>query len=67
MRRRTAPLPARSHFSLMQRFGWPLSIAIASLTGLILGLTGNGWRDTLAVALLIMPIAAMIFGWWRRS
>tara|TARA_R110002072_G_scaffold22383_15_gene78165 strand:+ start:4597 stop:4803 length:207 start_codon:yes stop_codon:yes gene_type:complete len=33
-------------------FLWPLALGVASLAGLILGLTGDGWRDIAAWLLL---------------
>lgn len=50
-----------------QIFRWPLLIALASLAALILGLTGDGWRDTIAVLLLLLPLAVLVAGWRRRT
>lgn len=45
----------------------PFIIAAASLAGLIIGLTGEGWRDILSVLLLILPLAVIIRAWLRRG
>jgi hypothetical protein len=53
--------------SVGQVFAWPLFLALAGLTGLVLGLTGDGWRDAMAVLLLGLPLIAIAVGWHRRS
>lgn len=45
----------------------PALLAIASIAGLVIGLTGDGWRDQLAVLLLLLPIAAFLLHWRRRG
>ena len=58
--RRTAP---RSTGAI---FAWPLVLGIACLVGLILGLTGDGWRDLFAWLLLgAMPLV-LLLAWLRR-
>lgn len=52
---------------LHRTLGAPLALASASLLGLILGLTGDGWRDSVAAFLLLLPLAAFARNWWRRS
>ncbi|HSJ78710.1 MAG TPA: hypothetical protein VK913_08250, partial [Erythrobacter sp.] len=39
-------------------FAWPLAIFVIGLTGLIVALTGDGWRDAAAWAALLAPIGA---------
>lgn len=58
--RRTPPQPLR------RVFGAPVLLALLSLIGLILGLTGDGWRDALA-SLLLFPLAVFAAHWRRRS
>lgn len=45
----------------------PAVLAIASLVGLILGLTGDGWRDGLSVILLCLPLVVFARHWLRRG
>lgn len=45
----------------------PALLGLASLAGLVLGLTGDGWRDVLAVLLLLPPVLAFIHHWRRRG
>ena len=40
-------------------FALPLLLAVLSLAGLILALTGEGWRDWLSWALLAAPLIAV--------
>ena len=52
--------------STRRLFAMPLLLAIASLIGLLLGLTGDGWRDGLSWLLLTLPILAVAIAWRRR-
>lgn len=45
----------------------PAVLAAASLAGLVLGLTGEGWRDGLSVILLFLPLAIFARHWLRRG
>lgn len=45
----------------------PVILAIASLVGLVLGLTGDGWRDGLSAILLFLPLCIFARHWLRRS
>lgn len=45
----------------------PLVLAVASLVGLVLGLTGEGWRDGLSAILLFLPLAVFARHWQRRG
>ncbi len=47
--------------SLGQILAAPLVIAAASVAGLVLALTGDGWRDALSWAALAAPVLAA--GW----
>ncbi|QCB56506.1 hypothetical protein E5675_20075 [Sphingopyxis sp. PAMC25046] len=46
-------------------FAVPLLLAIASLIGLVVALTGDGWRDAISWALLAIPVLAV--GWAMRA
>ena len=48
-------------------FAWPLFLGLASLGGLILGLTGDGLRDALAWLLLGTGPAAIVLAWVLRA
>lgn len=45
----------------------PALLLVASLAGLILGLTGDGWRDAAASLLLALPVLIFLRSWLRRS
>lgn len=47
--------------SVLAIFAWPLAIFALGLGGLIIALTGDGWRDTAAWAALTAPVAAVIW------
>lgn len=42
-------------------FAIPVAIALLSLAGLVIALTGDGWRDALSWAALSVPVIAV--GW----
>lgn len=46
-------------------FGMPLAIFFTGLAGLIIALTGNGWRDAVAWAALAIPVATVV--WAMRA
>jgi energy-converting hydrogenase Eha subunit C len=48
-------------------FAWPLAIFTAGIAGLVIALTGDGWRDAAAWAALTAPIAAVIWAMARRQ
>ncbi|MGB3795794.1 MAG: PepSY-associated TM helix domain-containing protein [Alteraurantiacibacter sp.] len=45
----------------------PAALFVASIIGLVAGLTGNGARDVLSWALLALPLLALAFAWLRRG
>ena len=47
-------------------FAIPLLLALVSLAGLVIGLTGDGWRDVLAAILLFIPVALFLRHWRIR-
>lgn len=46
-------------------FGWPLAILVLGIAGLVVALTGDGWRDAASWAALSAPIAAVL--WAMRA
>jgi hypothetical protein len=42
-------------------------LALLSLMGLIVALTGDGWRDLLSWAVLSVPLAAILWAVFRPS
>jgi hypothetical protein len=46
-------------------FAWPLAIFAIGIAGLIVALTGDGWRDAAAWLGLGMPVAAVV--WAMRA
>lgn len=47
-------------------FALPVSLAMLSLAGLVVALTGEGWRDLLSSAALSAPLLAVIWALARR-
>lgn len=45
----------------------PLLLFAASLAGLAIGLTGDGWPDLAASALLFLPVLAAAIAWRVRG
>lgn len=54
---RARPLPAI--------FAAPLAIAVLGIAGLVIALTGDGWRDVAAWAALLVPVLAV--AWAMRA
>lgn len=46
-------------------FAWPLAIFVLGLFGLVVALTGDGWRDAAAWIALGAPVLA--FAWAMRA
>ena len=60
--------PARTRRKgLAQCFTAPVLIALASIAGLVIGLTGEGARDWLSWLLLSLPLAALAWAFLRRA
>jgi hypothetical protein len=51
---------------LVAIFAWPLAIFVVGLSGLIVALTGDDWRDTAAWAALAAPLAVVLWAMARR-
>ncbi len=45
--------------SLTTIFAWPLALFLLGLAGLVIALTGDGWRDAAAWAALAAPLVAV--------
>ena len=45
---------------------WPLAIFVAGLAGLVIALTGDGWRDAASWAALSAPVAASVWAMRKR-
>lgn len=45
--------------SLTAIFAWPLALFVLGLAGLVIALTGDGWRDAAAWAALAAPLVAV--------
>ncbi len=52
--------------SIARVFAIPAVLLLASIAGLVLGLTGNGLPDALSWALLSVPILAGVFAFAKR-
>ncbi len=50
-----------------QIFAMPLLLAIATIVGLVVGLTGEGFRDGLSWLLLALPLVVLAAAWARRG
>ena len=48
-------------------FAVPLVLLLATLAGLVTGLTGDGTRDWLAWLLAALPLFALALAWARRG
>lgn len=46
-------------------FGWPLALFLLGLAGLVVALTGDGWRDAASWAALALPVATV--AWAMRA
>ncbi|MDM7955149.1 hypothetical protein [Blastomonas sp.] len=46
-------------------FAWPIAIFVVGLAGLVIALTGDGWRDAASWAALAAPVAALV--WAMRA
>lgn len=48
-------------------FAIPALLALLSLFGLVVALTGEGWRDQLSWAALFVPIASVLWAFGRQT
>ena len=58
--------PQRRHRGMVAIFAAPLLIALVTIGGLIVALTGDGWRDHVAWAALVLPLGAFAWAFSRR-
>jgi len=47
-------------------FAMPVLLAVLSLTGLVVALTGEGWRDIVSSAALSAPVLAVLWAAARK-
>ena len=52
--------------SLPAIFAWPLALFVLGIAGLVVALTGDGWRDAAAWAALAAPLVVVV-GAMRRN
>ncbi len=57
--------PRARNNSLRTVFAWPLALFIIGLAGLVIALTGDGWRDSASWLALASPVA--VFCWAMRA
>ena len=57
----------RRRAGLARVFAMPALLLLASIAGLVLGLTGDGLPDALSWVLLSLPILAAVFAFANRS
>ena len=55
----------KSQQSLRRTFAIPLLLALLSVAGLVVALTGDGWRDAAAWLALGAPVCAV--GWAMKT
>lgn len=48
-------------------FAVPLLLALLSIFGLVVALTGEGWRDQLSWAALFVPVLSVLWAVARQS
>ena len=48
-------------------FAVPAALGIATVAGLVIGLTGDGVADVIAWLLLAVPLGALLLAWARRE
>ncbi len=51
---------------LRRIFAFPAMLAMASLAGLLVALTGDGWRDAAAWIALAAPLGTLAFAYFNR-
>ena len=58
---------SRRKRSLIEVFAVPALLALATMVGLVAGLTGQGAPDVFAWLLLALPLGALALSWAWRS
>lgn len=51
---------SRARTPLLAIFAWPLVLFALGIAGLVIALTGDGWRDAAAWAALAAPLVAVV-------
>ena len=57
----------RRRAGLATVFAVPALLLVATIAGLVLGLTGDGLPDLLSWALLVLPLVVLAWCWARRG
>lgn len=65
--RKPKPVARRPRASLARVMAIPVLLLLASIAGLVLGLTGDGLPDALSWALLSIPIILAVIAFSRRG
>jgi uncharacterized membrane protein YjjP (DUF1212 family) len=53
--------------SIRRTLAIPLLLAVVSFAGLVVALTGDGWRDALSTFFLTLPLVVLADAWARRG
>jgi hypothetical protein len=56
---------SRHSRTMREIFAWPIAIFVVGLVGLVVALTGDGWRDAASWTALAAPVAALV--WAMRA
>ena len=48
-------------------FAWPIALSLLTIGGLVIGLTGDGWRDAVAALCVGSVPLAIAIGFARRD
>lgn len=59
-------MKAGRYKTLAQIFAWPALLGAASLAGLAVALTGDGWRDVFSWLTIGAPVLALGWTWKMR-
>lgn len=57
---------SRARTPLFAIFALPLTLFVLVIAGLVIALTGDGWRDAAAWAALLAPVCAVIWAMCAR-
>ena len=65
--RSLAPYRRRRRAGLATVFAIPAALLVATVAGLVIGLTGDGPPDLISWGLLALPLVALAHSWARRG